>query len=416
LDLRIAHFSWEFPPVIWGGLGTFALEISQKQVSKGNNVTVFALNNQNKLNSLDNWKGVEVYRPHNVDITSILYLFSNKDMRSWGPNFRFFADVIEYNLFSASQFINSLVRKNNRDFDIINGHDWLGIIGGMIAKRELGLPLMFHIHSTEEGRSLGGGSQTIKDIELEGGKNADCIITVSYAMRDELCRLGFPSHKIRVCWNGVDPNKYDPNRFSTKDVFNLRQRYGIENDENMLFFVGRLVTVKGADKLVQAMPSVLQDFPNTKLVILGIGDMEGNLRNLINDRKIKNNVILRNEFVNEEERILHYAASDAVVVPSLYEPFGIVCTEAMSMGKPVTVGARGTNGMREQVIPNGDKQCGMHINPFDPNDIAWGIKQVLESKDKRIQMGKNARERVIEQFSWDTVADRTLEIYSKFIQ
>jgi glycosyltransferase involved in cell wall biosynthesis len=286
----------------------------------------------------------------------------------------------------------------------------------MIAKRELGLPLMFHIHSTEEGRSLGGGSQTIRDIELEGGKNADCIITVSYAMRDELCRLGFPSDKIRVCWNGVDPNKYDPNRFSSKDVFNLRQRYGIENDENMLFFVGRLVTVKGADKLVQAMPSVLQDFPNTKLVVLGIGDMDGNLRNFINDRKIKNNVILRNEFVNEEERILHYAASDAVVVPSLYEPFGIVCTEAMSMGKPVIVGARGTNGMREQVISNGDKQCGMHINPFDPNDIAWGIKQVLESKDKRIQMGKNARERVIEQFSWDTVADRTLEIYSKFIQ
>jgi glycosyltransferase involved in cell wall biosynthesis len=72
--------------------------------------------------------------------------------------------------------------------------------------------------------------------------------------------------------------------------------------------------------------------------------------------------------------------------------------------------------MREQVISTGDKQCGIHINPFDPNDIAWGIKQVLESKDKRIQMGKNARERVIEQFSWDKVTDRTLEIYSEFIR
>lgn len=414
--MKIAHFSWEFPPSIWGGLGTFALEISQKQVSKGNNVIVFALNNQNKLNSLDNWNGVEVYRPHNMDITSTLYLFSNEDLRSWGQNFKFFADVIEYNLLSASQFINSLVRKNNKDFDIIDGHDWLGIIGGMIAKRELNLPLMFHIHSTEEGRSLGGGSQTIKDIELEGGQNSDCIITVSYAMRDELSRLGFPSDKIRVCWNGVNPNKYDPNRFSSENVFNLRQRYGIKNYENMLFFVGRLVTVKGADKLVQAIPSVLKDFPNTKLVILGIGDMEANLRNIINDMKIENKVILRNEFVDEKERILHYAASDAVVVPSFYEPFGIVCTEAMSMGKPVIVGAKGTNGMREQVISKGDKQCGIHINPFDSDDIAWGIKQVLESKDKRIQMGKNARERVIEQFTWDTVADRTLEIYSEFIQ
>jgi glycosyltransferase involved in cell wall biosynthesis len=85
------------------------------------------------------------------------------------------------------------------------------------------------------------------------------------------------------------------------------------------------------------------------------------------------------------------------------------------MNKPVIVGARGTNGMREQVISDGDKQCGIHINPFDPEDIAWGIKQVLESKNKRIQMGNNARERVIKQFSWDTVVDRTLEIYREFI-
>jgi glycosyltransferase involved in cell wall biosynthesis len=415
LDLKIAHFSWEFPPVIWGGLGTFALEISQKQVSKGNKVTVFSLNNQNKLNNVDTWKGIEVLRPYNLDITSTLYLFSNEELRSWGSNFKFFADVFEYNLLSASHFTNFLVRQNNRDFDVIDAHDWLGILGGMIVKRKLDLPLIFHIHSTEEGRSLGGGSQTIKNIELEGGKNADCIITVSYAMKEELGKLGFPMDKIRVCWNGVDPNKYNPEIYPSADRFNLRKQYGIKNDEYMLFFVGRLVTVKGADKLVQAMPSVLQDFPNTKLVLLGIGDMETTLQKTVKDMNLANNVILRNEFVNEEERILHYAASDVVILPSLYEPFGIVCTEAMSMGKPVVVGAKGTNGMREQVISNGEKQCGIHINPFDPTDIAWGIKQVLGSKEKRTQMGKNARERVIEHFNWDIITEKTLEIYREFI-
>ncbi len=415
LKVRIAHFSWEFPPAIWGGLGTFALEISKKQVSKGNEVTVFALNDQNKLNIIDDWNGVEVYRSKSVNAQQILRLFSNKNLRSWGENFQFFSDVIEYNLFSAAQFVHGLVETNHREFDIIDGHDWLGIIGGMIVKQNLDLPLVFHVHSTEQGRSLGGGSDTIKSIEREGGKTADCIITVSYAMKDELIKFGFPEEKIRVCWNGVDPDKYDANRFSIQQKQQLRQRYGIKDNEKMLFFVGRLVTVKGADKLVQSMPEVIEEFPDTKLVLLGIGDMENEIRGLIDKHHLHDNVVLRNEFVDEEIRMLHYAASDVVVLPSLYEPFGIVCTEGMAMGKPVVVGARGTNGMREQIISSGEKQCGVHINPFDPSDIAWGIKQVLESDEKQNRLGKNARERVLEMFTWEIITERTLDIYREFI-
>jgi len=415
-NMKIAHFSWEFPPAIWGGLGTFALEITQKQASKGNSVTVFALNDENKLNASEKWNNVNVYRPKTLDLTSTLHLFSNKDVCSWGSNFKFFADVMDYNINSASQLINTLVKKNGRSFDIIDAHDWLGIVGGMIVKKKLGIPLVFHVHSTEDGRSVGGGSSTIKNIEFEGGQFADCVITVSYAMSNELKKLGFPRDKIRVCWNGVDPNKYDPQSISPEERINFRRRYGVENNENLLFFIGRLVTVKGVDNLIRAMPSILGDFPNTKLLILGIGDMENQLRSLVNELGLKEKVILRTEFVSEEERILHYAAADIVVLPSLYEPFGIVCTEAMSMAKPVVVGARGTNGMREQIVTSGDEQCGIHINPFDPDDIAWGVKQILESKDRSILMAKKARERVIEQFSWDVVTDRTLEIYKEFIK
>ena len=415
-DMKIAHFSWEFPPAIWGGLGTFALEITQKQASKGNSVTVFALNDENKLNASEKWNNVNVYRPKTLDLTSTLHLFSNKDVCSWGSNFKFFADVMDYNINSASQLINTLVKKNGRSFDIIDAHDWLGIVGGMIVKKKLGIPLVFHVHSTEDGRSVGGGSSTIKNIEFEGGQFADCVITVSYAMSDELKKLGFPRDKIRVCWNGVDPNKYDPQSISSEERINFRRRYGVENNENLLFFIGRLVTVKGVDNLIRAMPSILGDFPNTKLLILGIGDMKNQLRSLVNELELKEKVILRTEFVSEEERILHYAAADIVVLPSLYEPFGIVCTEAMSMAKPVVVGARGTNGMREQIVTSGDEQCGIHINPFDPDDIAWGVKQILESEDRSILMAKKARERVIEQFSWDVVTDRTLEIYKEFIK
>ena len=414
--MKIVHFTWEFPPVIYGGLGTFVTELSQKQTSFGNEVTVFTLNKDNKLETYERWNNIiDVYRPKTLDVSSTYLLFADHDFRSWGGYFKFFSDVVSYNTISASQLVNSLVRKEGRKYDIIDAHDWLGVIGGMIVKRETGIPLIFHVHSTEVGRSVGRGSHTIKDIEFEGGQTADGVITVSYAMKDELEKLGFPPDKIRVCWNGVDPGKYDPSKVSLEDRIQLRRRYGIKDDENMLFFIGRLVTVKGIDKLVEAMPEVLQDFPNTKLVILGIGDMEWNLKSMAENLGVKDKIVFRTEFVNKNERITHYAAADCVVLPSIYEPFGIVCTESMSMGKPTVVGARGTNGMREQIIPSGDKQCGIHVNPYDPNDIAWGVKQVLQSKEKALWMGKNARERVIDAFTWETVARRTLDIYKEFI-
>jgi glycogen(starch) synthase len=414
--MKIVHFSWEFPPVIYGGLGTFATEITKKQVEFGNEVTVFSLNQDNALATSDHINGVEVYRPKTLDLSPAFHLCVDHDLRSWGSYFKFFADVLSYNIMSASQLVNLLVRKNGRSFSIIDAHDWLGVMGGIVVKKELKIPLIFHVHSTEVGRSVGRGSHTIKDIEYEGGQVADCVITVSQAMGDELLKLGFPHDKIRPCWNGVDPAKYDPAKVSNEDRLALRRGYGVQDHETLLFFIGRLVTVKGADKLVRGLPLVLKDFPNTKLLILGIGDMEHELRSIADGLGIHDRVIFRTEFVSEEERIKHYAAADAVVLPSLYEPFGIVCTEAMSMAKPVIVGARGTNGMREQVIPSGEKQCGIHMNPFEPKDIAWGIIQVLQLPDKGIQMGKNGRQRVMEEFSWDAVTRRTLDIYNEFIR
>jgi len=414
--MKIVHFSWEYLPVIYGGLGTFVTEITKKQIELEHDVIVFSLNKDNALATSDQINGVEVYRPKMLDLSKPFYLCVDHDLRSWGPYFKFFADVLSYNIMSASQLVNSLSRKNGRSFDIIDAHDWLGIMGGMIAKKELNIPLIFHVHSTEVGRSMGRGSHTIKDIEFEGGQVADCVITVSNAMADELLKLGFPQDKIRPCWNGVDPAKYDPAQVSKEDRLALRQYYGVQDNETLLFFIGRLVTVKGADKLVRAMPLVLKDFPNTKLLILGVGDMSNEIQSIADNLGIHDKIIMRTEFVSEEERIRHYAAADVVVLPSLYEPFGIVCTEAMSMEKPIVVGARGTNGMREQIISSGEKQCGVHINPFEPKDIAWGIIQVLQSQEKAMEWGKNGRQRVLEEFSWDAVNRRTLDIYTEFLR
>jgi glycosyltransferase involved in cell wall biosynthesis len=102
-------------------------------------------------------------------------------------------------------------------------HDWLAAIAGIVAKSNLKKPFVFHFHSTEEGRTS-NGSHTVKQIERVAGDHADLIITVSYAMRDELMRLGYPESKIRVVYNGVDPIKYDPGHFSEKQVNDFRER------------------------------------------------------------------------------------------------------------------------------------------------------------------------------------------------
>ena len=138
----------------------------------------------------------------------------------------------------------------------------------------------------------------------------------------------------------------------------LREKYGVPKDWNMLLFVGRLSWVKGARNLLLAMPSVLKEYPNTKLVILGKGEEQNDILESAERLNIKDNVAVRFDFVPESERILHYAASDVCVFPSTYEPFGIVSLEAMAMEKPVVVGARGVvacprTGYQFRPGPNG---------------------------------------------------------------
>ena len=105
------------------------------------------------------------------------------------------------------------------------------------------------------------------------------------------------------------------------------------------------------------MPHILQKTPKARLVVVGLGDLQEYLTNLVKVTKMGDYVKFRFEFIPEEERILHYAACDVAVFPSLYEPFGIVVLEAMSMEKPVVVGAAGVSGMREIVICCGEEQC-----------------------------------------------------------
>jgi glycogen(starch) synthase len=339
-----------------------------------------------------------------------------EDVKKWGRGIKFFSKILMYNYLSASKMVNELVRSEDFKFDLVVAHDWLSIIAGISIKKELGLPLAFHVHSNERGRTLGNGSGVVSSIENRGGQMADMVITVSYSMQDELIQAGFPAEKIRVCYNGVDPKKYSPEQVSQERIDAVRQHYGLDNEDLMVLFVGRLVWIKGVDKLIRAMPHVLQKVPNAKLVIVGLGDMRDYLEGLVRNLHLEDVVRFRFEFIPEEERIAHYAACDVAAYPSLYEPFGIVTLEAMSMEKPVVVGAAGTSGMKEIVSITGPDKCGFHINPNDPADIAWGIVNAIKEPEKRVQLGRNGRKRVLEHFTWDAAAKSTVQSYSELLE
>ena len=415
--MKIAVLVYEYPPKIVGGLGTYAAEITRKFVLLDHDVSVFTMNDDTgSLPTRELWRGIEIHRPAHVDVSDSLPDVIAEDVKKWGRGIQLFSKILVYNYLSAAKLVNELVRREEFDYDVIVAHDWLSVIGGVAMKKELGLPLVFHVHSTEKGRTSGKGSDVVSNIEHRGGQMADLVITVSHAMKDELTELGFPNDKVKVCYNGVDPEKYSPNQVSEEKKTTLRQEYGLNENDLMALFIGRLVWVKGVDKLIMAMPEVLKKVPNAKLVVVGLGDMQDYLEALVNKLKLHNVVKFRFEFVPEEERIAHYAACDVAIFPSRYEPFGIVALEAMSMEKPVVVGATGVSGMREVVVPSGPDQCGFHINPDDPGDIAWGITNALEDHNRKVQLGQNGRKRVLENFSWDAAAQRTIQLYSELIE
>ena len=412
--MRIGFFVWEYPPKLVGGLGTYAEYITHEFVDIGHDVSVFTLNGGD-LKTREILKGVEVHRPLIADASNVFPMFVVDDLKKWGTNIRLFNDIFIYNILSATKFINGLIKKEGYTFDVVCVHDWLSSVAGLIMKNETEIPLVFHVHSTEWGRSGGQGSEVVSHLEWATGQNADRVITVSHAMQEDLIRHGWPQSKISVVWNGVDPERYNPKNCEQENIEKIRQKYGIPADWNMLLFIGRLTWVKSVRNLLQAMPMVFKEYPKTKLVILGKGEEQRDIVETAERLGIKDKIIYRFDFVPEDERILNYAAADVCIFPSVYEPFGIVSLEAMAMEKPVVVGARGVVGFREQVVSSGPDQNGVHVNGEEPADIAWGIRQTLKDPERAKEWGQNGRKRVQEYFTWRKVAEETIKIYESLL-
>jgi glycogen synthase len=400
--MRIAYFSTEFPPLIYGGLGVYVDSISRQLADLDQKISVFTWGN-GKLPRHEIASGVEVFRETPVPMRDGLEIFLSQESLAWGEGMNFMLDLFSYNQLSASDLLLE------GPFDLAVAHDWLGLPGGMAVKKA-GVPLIYHVHGLEAGRSESPNEQLIA-LEKKGAESADMVITVSEAMKRELVSLGTNQEKIRVCYHGVDAAFFDPDRTDPRQLAALRQKFGFAEDDVVVLFMGRLEPVKGIVQLFSALGKVRAKHPGVKLLVVGKGSLEGFARL---EAKRVGGITIVTDFLNAEDKLHTYALADLCVFPSLYEPFGIVALEAAAMGLAAVVGAAGTSGLGEIVEnPAASRPTGVHVNARDPADIAWGINLALQDQERLKSWGKNARQRVLDKFTWQKAAEMTLQFYKE---
>jgi len=402
--MKIAYLSIEYPPRIYGGLGVYVDQISQELNQLGQTISVFTWGD-GRLKDHEDSDGVQAFRKTPVPMKDGLEIFLSPESLSWGEGLSFLLDLLSYNQLAAADVLRE------GPFDVCVAHDWLSLFGGMAAKRK-GLPLIYHVHGLEGGRSDHPNPQLV-ELEKRGAEVADLVLTVSMAMKRELVDLGVPAEKIGVCYHGVDAEFFDPALVKEEDLQALREKYGYSRDHQVVLFIGRLEPVKGVSQLISAMSLVAEKHPNARLLLVG----KGSLESLAREDRLSGKIKVITDFLSPEEKRLHYALADCCVFPSIYEPFGIVGLEAAAMAKPAVVGASGTSGLAEIVEDPGKKlPTGVHVNGRDPGDIAWGINLLLDDPEKMQRWGENARQRALSQFTWEKAARQTLAYYQEVLE
>jgi glycosyltransferase involved in cell wall biosynthesis len=289
-------------------------------------------------------------------------------------------------------------------FDIIHAHDWLSGAAGIGLKHLYRRPLITTMHSTEYGRRAGIHNDLQESIhEIEGWITHESwrVITCSYYMRSHVAWcFHMPENKISVIPNGVDVTKFS---FSF-NYWEVRTRFAHES-EKILLFVGRLVPEKGLDTLINSLPIILAKGANVKLVVVGEGPQKEMYQRIANDHGLHEKVFFAGHIDDWTLRAL-YRVADVTVVPSKFEPFGIVALEAMAAHCPLVTTT--TGGLNEIVDGGG---TGLKVPPDDPNALAGAILRIVRDVGFKNYIVENAYQKCLWNYNWDKIAEWTSGVY-----
>lgn len=304
--------------------------------------------------------------------------------------------------------VSKVVKKYN--IDLIHAHFAYpeGLVG-LLTKRETRKPLIVTLHGYDilVEPSVGYGIRLMKKYDAIVRavlKDADRVIVASRAAYGEAARLCH-SDKIVLIPNGVDTIRFNPEL----DGSVIREKCGIE-DAFVVFTVRHHEPQYGIEYLIRAIPHVTHRRNDVVFVIGGNGTLRKYHEHLAYELGVKNHTIFTGR-IPRNDLPLFYAASDVVVIPSLQEAWGLVCTEAMACGKPV-IGSD-VGGLRDQII---DSFNGFLVPPKDSRAIAEKILYLIENPDKAKKLGFNGRKLVVERFSIEKRIDKLVELYEEVLK
>ena len=296
------------------------------------------------------------------------------------------------------------------DFDIVHGHDWLVANACDHLANRFGVPLVMTIHATEHGRHQGWINkhpQTyIHGVERWITNRADRVLCCSTFMREQIVDIfGVPAESVEVIPNGIDPDELQPQ--SDEELLRLRGEFA-KPDEKLVLLIGRLVYEKGFQDALDALPSIIEKLPNTRFIVAGSGTHEEELKK----QAAELGLMEHGTFVGWiGDDVLHslYRIADVCVVPSIYEPFGLVALEAMVSGCPCIVAD--TGGLRE-VVPH--DEVGLRFRARDPESLAEMTIRVLEDAELCRRLTEEAFNH-LRRFDWGDMAERTSVVYEGLI-
>ncbi|OBI48266.1 glycogen synthase [Mycobacterium kyorinense] len=383
--MKILMVSWEYPPVVIGGLGRHVHHLSTALAAAGHEVVVLCRRPTGTDPST---------HPSTEEFSEgVRVVAAAQDPHE----FTFADDMMAWTLAMGHAMTRAGL---TLDFtpDVVHAHDWL-VAHPAIALAEFhDVPMVSTIHATEAGRHSGWVSgpvsRQVHALESWLVRESDSLISCSASMSDEITELFGPGlAQITVIRNGIDAGRWP---FAAR-----RPRTGPPE----LLYVGRLEYEKGVHNAIAALPRIRRAHPGTTLTVAG----EGTQQDWLVDQARKHRVLKATNFVGRlghDELLTALHRADAAVLPSHYEPFGLAALEAAAAGTPLVTSNIG--GLGEAVI-NG--QTGMSCPPHNVAQLAKTVCAVLDDPAAAQRRAHAARQRLTSDFDWHTVAEETAQVY-----
>jgi glycogen(starch) synthase len=389
---RVLVLSWEYPPLIEGGLARHVRKLAEALVERELEVHVLSRGGEESP-AEEEVAGVAIHRIREPKRPTDLGEFV-----AWVE--RMNSDMLAAGVELGDRF----------DFDLVHGHDWLVANACDHLAKRFGCPLVTTIHATEHGRHQGWVDKHpqsyIHGVERWITNRSERVIACSFYMREQIADIfGVEEGRVSVIPNGIDPEDLQPQ--DPAELDRLRSEFAAR-DEKLVLLIGRLVYEKGFQLALEAMPQLVARLPETRFLVAGSGTHEAELRR----QAAELGLMPHGSFLGWiGDDVLHslYRIADLTVVPSIYEPFGLVALEAMASGCPCIVAD--TGGLRE-VVPH--EEAGLRFRARDPEALADVAERVLGDDELGRRLVAEAYEH-IRRFDWADVAEQTAAVYRQLI-